>query len=299
MTSPLTPPLDTLCFSNDGLQLHAVAAGPADGPLVILLHGFPEFWWGWHRQITPLAEAGYRVVVPDQRGYNRSDKPPHVSAYRLDRLGGDVLSLLDHLGRETAYLAGHDFGAAVAWWLLLAHPQRFRAAAILNVPHPVVMRRQLRTSLRQLLRSWYIFAFQVPRLPEWWLARRQFQALAQSLLTTSRPGTFSPEDLAAYRGAWAQPGSPRAMLQWYRAAFRTGFVAPTPAGERVAVPVLILWGEEDRFLGREMAKASLAFCDQGRVILFPGVSHWIQHEEPERVAGELIAHFRGDQAGSG
>jgi len=293
VTFPRTPPLETLRFTNDGLQLHAVAAGPTDGPLVILLHGFPECWRGWQPQIAPLAAAGYRVVVPDQRGYNLSDKPPQVSAYRLDRLGGDVLALLDHLRRDTAYLAGHDFGAAVAWWLLIAHPQRFQAAAILNVPHPQVMRRKLRTSLRQLGRSWYIFAFQVPWLPEWWLSRHQFHALAQSLLATSRAGTFRPEDLDAYRRAWAQPGSLRAMLQWYRAAFRSGFVAPAPAEGRVSVPVVILWGEEDRFLGREMATESLAFCDQGRAILFPGVSHWIQHEEPERVANALIAHFRG------
>jgi len=293
VTFPLTPPLETLRFTNDGLQLHAVAAGPADGPLVILLHGFPEFWRGWQPQIAPLAAAGYRVVVPDQRGYNLSDKPPRVSDYRLDRLGGDVLALLDHLGRDQACLAGHDFGAAVAWWLLIAHPQRFQAAAILNVPHPQVMRRKLRTSWSQLGRSWYIFAFQVPWLPEWWLSRHRFHALAQSLLATSRAGTFRPEDLDAYRRAWAQPGSLRAMLQWYRAAFRSGFVAPAPAEGRVSVPVVIQWGEEDRFLGREMATESLAFCDQGRAILFPGVSHWIQHEEPERVAAALIAHFRG------
>lgn len=290
--------MDTFFFTNDGLRLHAVAAGPVDGPLVILLHGFPEFWRGWQQQIGPLAAAGYRVVVPDQRGYNLSDKPAEVSAYRLDRLGGDVLALLDHLGRDRACLAGHDFGAAVAWWLLLDHPERVQAAAILNVPHPRVMRRKLRTSLRQLLRSWYIFVFQIPRLPEWWLSRRQFHALTQSLLASSRAGTFRPEDLEAYRGAWAQPGSLRAMLHWYRAAFRSGFAAPTSASEassrgNVSVPVLILWGEEDRFLEREMAAESLAFCERGRAIVFPGVSHWIQHEEAQRVTHELIAHFRG------
>ncbi|MFN7677996.1 MAG: alpha/beta fold hydrolase [Cyanobacteriota bacterium] len=288
--------MDNVSFANDGLQLHAVAAGPDDGPLVILLHGFPEFWWGWHRQIGPLAEAGYRVVVPDQRGYNRSDKPAHIAAYQLDRLGGDVLALLDHLGRDTAFLAGHDFGAAVAWGLLLAHPERFRAAAILNVPHPRVMARKLRTSLDQLRRSWYIFAFQVPWLPEWWLSQRSFQALTHSLLATSRAGTFTSEDLEAYRGAWSQPGSLKAMLHWYRAALRTGFSTPPSTGERVSVPMLILWGEGDHFLAREMATESLAFCDQGRAVLLPGVSHWIQHEEPERVVSELLAHFRGAQS---
>ena len=284
-------PLEHLVYTNEGLRLHAVAAGPIHGPVVILLHGFPEFWWGWHHQIGPLADAGYRVIVPDQRGYNLSDKPPHPTAYRLDHLGGDVLALLDHLGIDHAYLAGHDFGAAVAWWLLMAHPHRFPAAAILNVPHPRVMARKLRTSLRQLARSWYIFFFQIPRLPEWWLSRQHFRALAQSLLSSSRRGTFSPADLDAYRHAWAQPGSLRAMLHWYRAALRSGFSAPPPDGGRVTVPLLILWGEEDRFLCREMATESLAFCARGRVIPFPGVSHWIQHEEPERVTRELLAHF--------
>ncbi|MEB3243674.1 MAG: alpha/beta hydrolase [Cyanobacteriota bacterium] len=286
-------PLDNLTFHNEGLRFHAVAAGPADGPLLILLHGFPEGWWGWHRQIAPLAQAGYRVVVPDQRGYNLSDKPPDVSAYRVDRLGGDVLALLDHLGRETTFLAGHDFGAAVAWWLLLTHPGRFQAAAILNVPHPLVMARQLRTSLGQLRRSWYIFAFQIPRLPEWWLARRHGHALVHSLVATSRAGTFRPADLDAYRRAWHQPGSLRAMLHWYRAALRAGFAAPGATTERVSVPLLILWGEEDHFLARAMASESLAYCDRGRAILLPNVSHWLQHEEPERVVRELIAHFRG------
>ena len=288
---------DTLSFTSQGLRLHAVAAGPPEGPVVILLHGFPEFWWGWHHQIEPLAEAGFRVIVPDQRGYNLSAKPRPISAYRLDRLGGDVLALLDHLGVERACIAGHDFGAAVVWWLLLFHPHRFHRAAILNVPHPLVFARKLRTSWRQLRRSWYIFAFQLPWLPEAALARHNFQPLAQSLLASSRTGTFSPADLEAYRRAWAVPGSLHAMLQWYRAAFRSGFnplappPAPGPKAGMVSVPVLILWGEEDRFLLSEMAIESLAFCTSGKALLFPDVSHWIQHEEPARVAAELIAHF--------
>ena len=259
--------------------------------MVILLHGFPEFWWGWHHQIAPLAEAGYRVIVPDQRGYNLSDKPSECRDYGLDRLGGDVLALLDHLGVQQAFIAGHDFGAAVTWWLLLFHPHRFYRAAILNVPHPRVFQRKLRTSGRQLLLSWYMFAFQVPKLPEWQLACHNFQPLVETLLASSRPGTFSPDDLEAYRGAWAVSGSLRAMIHWYRAALRFGFPAPRPSDWRVSVPVLILWGEEDRFLSREMATESLAFCSQGRAILFPGVSHWIQHEEPARVARELLSHF--------
>lgn len=115
----------TFFFTNEGLRLHVVAAGPTDGPALILLHGFPECWWGWHHQIAPLAEAGFRVIVPDQRGYNLSDKPHPCAAYRLDRLGGDVLALMDQLGIQQAFIAGHDLGAAVTWWLLLCHPDRF------------------------------------------------------------------------------------------------------------------------------------------------------------------------------
>jgi len=285
--------LEPFFFTNEGLRLHAVAAGPTSGPVVILLHGFPEFWWGWQRQIASLAEAGYRVIVPDQRGYNLSAKPSNCRDYGLDRLGGDVLALLDQLGIQQACIAGHDFGAAVAWWLLLFHPHRFQRAVILNVPHPRVFQHKFRTSARQLAMSWYMFAFQVPKWPEWWLSRHNFQPLVQSLLASSQPGTFGPADFEAYRRAWAVAGSLRAMIHWYRAALRYGFPSPRPTDWRVSVPVLILWGEEDRFLMREMATESLAFCSQGRAILFPGVSHWIQHEEPSRVARELIAHFSG------
>ncbi len=286
-----TIPLNHFFFTSAGLRLHAIDAGPSNGPVVILLHGFPEFWRGWRQQITPLAKAGYRVIVPDQRGYNLSAKPPECRAYGVDRLGGDVLALLDHLGVEQACIAGHDFGAAVLWWLLLFHPHRIQRAAILNVPHPWVFSRMLRTSLRQLRKSWYVFAFQVPALPEWQLARHDYQPLVQSLVASSRPGTFPPADLVAYREAWAVPGSLRAMIHWYRAALRYGFPAPRPTDGKVSVPVLILWGEEDRFLSREMASESLAFCSRGKCLLFPGVSHWIQHEEPGLVANELLAHF--------
>ena len=259
--------------------------------MVILLHGFPEFWRSWQHQIEPLAQAGFRVIVPDQRGYNLSDKPLPCSAYRLDRLGGDVLAILDQLGAQQAYLAGHDFGASVAWWLLTAHPERFAAAAILNVPHPLVLRRKLRTSLRQLGKSWYIAFFQLPSLPEWWFSHRNYELGVQSLLGSSRHGTFLPADLEAYRRAWSQPGSVRAMLQWYRAFVRYGFPLPLPNPGPIAVPVRILWGDEDRFLCREMAEESVAYCREASCRHFPGVSHWIQHEQPAVVARELIRHF--------
>ena len=297
MVSPVNPDLlalEHLEFKTRGMKLHAVAAGPVEGPVVVLLHGFPEFWKGWARQIGPLAMAGYRVIVPDQRGYNLSDKPAKVADYRMELLAHDVLGILDHLGIQQACVAGHDFGATVTWQLLAVYPERIKAAAILNVPHPLVMQRRLTSSFTQLRRSWYMFFFQLPILPERWLRSGDFSA-AVRMLETANPGTFSPEDLHDYKRAWSAPGTLRSMIQWYRAAFRFGLPRETPTGWRALAPVLILWGEADAFLGPEMAQESLRFCKNGKCLMFQGVSHWIQHEVPQRVAEELIRHFGASQ----
>jgi epoxide hydrolase 4 len=273
---------------TNGIRLHTVLAGPEDGPLVVLLHGFPELWYGWRHQIDPLAAAGFRVAVPDQRGYNLSDKPQGVRAYNLDTLALDVLGLLDALGRERACIGGHDWGGAVAWWLGMKHGQRIERLALLNIPHPRVMERHLRTSLAQLRKSSYIFLFQLPWLPERRLARDDWRMAARALQATSRPGTFSDEDLAVYRAAWSQPGAMTAMLNWYRAALRAR--PSRPPGSRVHVPALLIWGTRDRFLGAEMAQPSIDLCDDGRLVLLDEATHWVQHEEPERV-NRLLADF--------
>ena len=283
--------LETLWFEKSGIKLHAVAAGPKDGPLVILLHGFPEFWKSWQKQIEPLARAGYRVIVPDQRGYNLSDKPGRVSDYRLDRLADDIIGILDQLGVQQAHVAGHDWGAVVAWWLLTFHSERFKAGVILNVPHPRVMQFKLLTSIRQLTKSWYMFFFQLPGLPEWLIARHDWSFAVRSLLGSSRRGTFSREDLEDYKRAWAQPGAISAMVNWYRAAFRFPFSERKASARLISPPVLILWGEEDLFLSKEMALESVKLCAHGKCEYFPGVSHWIQQEEPVRVAKAMIEHF--------
>ena len=199
-------------YQNAGLRFHAITAGPKDGPVVVLLHGFPEFWYGWHRQIEPLVTAGLRVVVPDQRGYNLSSKPVGVAAYALTELVSDVLAIADQLGQDKIFLAGHDWGAAVAWSTALLHPQRIAKLAVLNVPHPAVMRKFLRTHPRQFFRSWYMFFFQLPWLPEALFSALSFRVGARALLHSSRPGTFSVEDLAQYRGAWSQPGALTGMI---------------------------------------------------------------------------------------
>jgi pimeloyl-ACP methyl ester carboxylesterase len=278
-----------LTFSSGKAVLQAVAAGPDDGIPLLLLHGFPEFWYGWRWQIDALAQAGFYVVAPNQRGYDTSDRPQAISDYAMPHLVSDVLAIADQAGWKRFCLAGHDWGAAVAWTVALRHPDRVSRLAILNVPHPAVMLRHVKTSPAQMLRSWYILFFQLPWLPERILGTGNFRLLASSLVRTSRRGTFSPEDLERYRKAWAQPGALRAMINWYRAAAR---YRPKITDPTVRVPTKILWGVRDQFLCFRMAEESLQFCQQGELVRFDDCTHWIQHEAPERVNRSMIEFFR-------
>jgi epoxide hydrolase 4 len=282
--------VEKLSFKNVNVGLHAVASGAKDGPVVILLHGFPEFWYGWRRQIEPLAAVGFRVIVPDQRGYNLSSKPSGVAAYALPELVSDVIAISDQLGQQKIFLAGHDWGAAVAWSTALLHPQRIAKLVVLNVPHPAVMRKFVSARPRQLLRSWYMFFFQFPWLPEALFSAFNFRLGARALLRSSRPGTFSDEDLAQYRAAWSQPHSITSMINWYRALFRVRVKFPDKI---VRVPTRILWGERDAFLVAEMAQESLRYCTNAELFTFADATHWLQHEEPARVSELLIEFFRG------
>jgi epoxide hydrolase 4 len=279
--------LEHLTFHLPDVMIHAVAAGPLDGPLVILLHGYPEFWYGWRYQIAPLAEAGFRVVVPDQRGYNESSKPEDWRAYEVPHLVSDVLGIARELGRERFFLAGHDWGGIVAWACAMRHESRVKCLAILNAPHPSVFRSFIRTHPAQLLRSWYIFFMQVPRLPEFLFEAGNFRLMTQTLSKTSRKGTFSDRDFENYRQAWRQPGAPAAMINWYR-ALRTAGPVSNPV---IEIPVKILWGARDRFLASKMAGLSLQYCPRGELSMFPEATHWLQHEEPAAVSQALIEFF--------
>jgi pimeloyl-ACP methyl ester carboxylesterase len=281
--------LEKLSFKNGDVSLQAVAAGPHNGPVVVLLHGFPEFWYGWRQQIEPLTAAGFRAIVPDQRGYNLSSKPSAVAAYALAELVSDVIAIADQLGQDKIFLAGHDWGAAVAWSAALMHPQRIAKLVVLNVPHPSVMRKFLSTHPRQLLRSWYMFFFQLPWLPEAVFSAFNFRIGSRALRHSSRPATFSADDLAHYRTAWSQPGALTGMINWYRALFRTRVTFPD---KTVRVPTRILWGERDGFLLAEMARESLFYCTNAELFTFANATHWLQHEEPARVSESLIDFFR-------
>lgn len=271
-----------------GVSLHVAEAGPGDGSPTILLHGFPEFWYGWRRQIEPLSKAGLRLVIPDQRGYGLSDRPSGLPAYHLDRLAADVIALADTYGFATVRLVGHDWGGLVAWWTAGRHPERIDRLAILNAPHPSVVGAYMRDHPGQWLRSAYVGLFQLPRIPERLLTAGRGRVLRHALTTSSRPGTFSPADLDRYVEAWLRPDAMRAMLDWYRALAQLPRVDPP----RIRVPTLILWGRQDTALQPGLAEASLGLCDAGRIRWFDRATHWLPLEEPAAVNAEL-ARFLG------
>ena len=231
--------------------------------------------------------AGYRAAAMDLRGFGGSDKTPR--GYDPMTLTMDVTGVIRALGEANAAVVGHDWGAALAWSAALLHPQRVAKLVVLNVPHPSVMRKFMMTRPRQVLRSWYIFFFQLPWLPEALFSAFHFRVGSRSLLRSSRPGTFSAEDIAQYRAAWSQPGALTSMIHWYRALFRH----PTKFPDRIVhVPTRILWGERDAFLLSEMAHESLRYCADAELYTFANASHWLQHEESARVSELLIDFFR-------
>jgi epoxide hydrolase 4 len=271
-------------------RLHYVEAG--DGPLVVLLHGFPESWFSWRFQIPALADAGFRVVAPDMRGYNLSSRPPQVAAYDLDRLATDVRDLIRERGAERALIAGHDWGAAVAWATAMNHPELVERLAILNAPHPRRMLQGLRRP-RQLARSWYMFAFQLPWLPERAARARRWWGWRQLFEREARPGGYTAEDIERYIEAWSQPGAATGMLNYYRAAFRQ---TPGRAEARIRpvdAPTLVIWGERDSHLGAELAEPDRADVPNlERVVRLPDASHWVHRDEAARVSELLVEFFR-------
>jgi pimeloyl-ACP methyl ester carboxylesterase len=282
--------LEEQFIQTNGIRLHVVEAGPKSGPPVILLHGFPEFWYGWRKQIPALAEAGFRVIVPDQRGYNLSDKPKGMRAYKLNELSSDILGLIDALEYEKVNLVGHDWGGVVAWALGIRNPERLHRLSIMNVPHPAVMKRFLQRDIEQLRRSWYAILFQLPWIPERGMMANHWRGAERVLRGSRKIHTFTNEDIAKYKEAWSQPNAMTSMINWYRAAFR--YQPPTPKDPRVKIPTLMLWGINDAALSHRMARPSMDYCEDGKLVLFEDSTHWVQLDAAEQVNKLLIDFIR-------
>ncbi len=266
------------------VRLHCAVAGPEKGPLVVLLHGFPEFWWSWRNQIPALAAAGFRVVAPDLRGYNLSDKPVGVDAYRIEKLVGDVAGLLRALGREKAHIVGHDWGAVVAWEFAMRRPEMTDRLAILNVPHPVEMLKGLRRPA-QLKKSWYMFFFQLPGVPERLIARNDFLYLRKTFKGYPRA------DVDKYVEAARRSRGMNGPINYYRAAMRGAARGRGPAYRPIPASTLVIWGEQDAFLGKEMARPDARWVPNARVEFLPNASHWVQVDAPTEVNALLLAHL--------
>ena len=272
-------------IETNGIRLHTVFAGPQSGVPVILLHGFPENWRCWIHQIPTLADAGFRVIIPDQRGYNLSDKPKGIKNYRIDELVKDVIGLIDTLEYQKVNLVGHDWGAAVAWYLAYQHPDRLQRLGILNVPHPLVFRRFITRDFEQMRRSWYAFFFQLPWLPEMGMRAGDWRGAVRALRGSGKIHTFTNEEIENYKEAWSQPGAITAMINWYRAV---RYQTKLPREMLIKVPTLVMWGAKDAALTYRMARPSIDHCVDGKLIFFPDATHWVQHEAAEEVNHYII-----------
>jgi epoxide hydrolase 4 len=271
------------------VTLHTKEAGPADGTLMLFLHGFPEFWYGWKNQLAYFAANGFRVIAPDQRGYNQSSKPEGKTAYHLDFLATDIAELIRQVTGNNVILVGHDWGGAVAWTVADRYPELLQKLIILNMPHPAVMKSFLKGHPKQMVKSWYAGFFQLPWLPETVCKAFNYKILELSMTTSAAKNAFSPEDLKHYKTAWNQPGALKAMLNWYRA----NPVGKLQMSESIEVPTLLLWGKKDTFLSEEMALPSIEKCTNGQLIFLKDASHWLHHENPELVNRFMFNFVKG------
>jgi pimeloyl-ACP methyl ester carboxylesterase len=287
---PLEPEQQHIFVETNNIRLHCVSQG--EGELVLLLHGFPEFWYAWRYQIPALARH-FKVVVPDLRGYNDSDKP--ASGYDLDTLSTDIRGLIDRLGYAKAHIVGHDWGGAIAWHLAQQFPEKLNRLAILNAPHPQRFVQEMASNFDQLRRSWHFLAFQVPGIPEW-LIQQNLKDFVQNVLQGQaiRKGAFSAEETQIYQAALSKPGVLAAVMNYYRQMFHPDrLLAWGQKQEPVTVPTLVLWGEEDAFLSRKLVEGlDRLIAAPFKLQLIPNCGHWIQQEVPQTVNRELLNFLR-------
>jgi epoxide hydrolase 4 len=279
--------------ASDGVTLHAAHTGA--GPLVILLHGFPENWTTWRHQMTPLADAGFSVLAPDLRGYNESDAPAGVEAYAIDQLVSDVAALVRSTGHARAHIVGHDWGGIIAWHFAAAHPELLDRLVIMNAPHPSIFARKVRRP-PQLFRSWYAAFFQLPLLPEAVLRAFDFAAVRRLLRTTpARAGAFSDTDIDHYVRGLSRRGALAGAVNYYRAAVR----CPPKRRVRTDAPTLVIWGELDAALSTGLLDGLERYATDLRIERMPDAGHWVQNEAPAEVTRLLLEFLANDDAAEG
>lgn len=268
------------------VKLHYAIAGKGREKLVVLLHGFPEFWYSWRKQIEALSDE-FTVVAPDLRGYNLSDKPKNVEDYRMEKLVDDVCGLIGHLGFEKAAVVGHDWGASIAWATALNHPEYVSKLCALQVPPTSVW--QKNQTFKQFLASWYMFFVQLPYLPEWILTKDDYALLTKNLKTsTVEPNVFTDEDIAEYKKSWRETEQLNSLLNYYRANIWKRMFVKADAENKVKVPTLFIYGEKDFAILPETVKGVNEAVDAPfSEIRIPDSGHWVQQEAAEVVTDSL------------
>ncbi|MEM9954419.1 MAG: alpha/beta hydrolase [Chloroflexota bacterium] len=276
-------------FINLGqVTLHVVTAGDKDGEPVVLLHGFPEFWYGWRKQIPFLVEKGYRVIVPDQRGYNLSDKPTGRANYTLDILAQDAAKLIEALGYDKVNLVGHDWGGVISWVIAAQYRDKLKKLVVLNAPSASVVTQEfLNGNLEHMLRMSYQGFFNLPIIPEVLISLNDYKTFGKGLQANATQGAFSDEDIEQYRRAWAQPNAMTSMLNYYRANSNLSGFTKLSKKQHITTPTLMLWGEKDSALVKEMAQPSMDLVEDGELVFFPHATHFIQHDAPDSVNEEI------------
>ncbi|MDJ0532690.1 MAG: alpha/beta hydrolase [Xenococcaceae cyanobacterium MO_207.B15] len=270
---------------SNGIRLHYVTQG--EGTLMLFLHGFPEFWYSWRHQIAEFA-PDYKVVALDLPGYNDSEKPKERKAYQITELLKDIEGVIRGLGYDRCILVGHDWGGMLAWIFAYAHPEMVEKLIVMNLPHPAKFAEALRTNPQQMLRSWYVLLFQLPLLPEFLCRVNNYRMIAALFVKTAIDKTaFTPEDLEAYKKAAAKPGALTAMLNYYRSNFLGIF--KQQEWTVLQVPTLMIWGEKDTALGKELTYNTKAYVKDFQINYIPNCSHWVQQEQPE-----LVNQYMGD-----
>ncbi len=273
------------------VNLHYAKAGDSE-KLVILLHGFPEFWYSWRHQIAALSNE-YTVVAPDMRGYNLSDKPPKIEDYSIDKLVDDVIGLIGYFGRNQAAVVGHDWGASIAWATALKHPEYVSKLVAMQVPPASIWKKN--QTLKQFLASWYMFFFQIPALPEYILKLDDFAALENALKdTTVEKDIFTAVDIAEYKKSWHEPFALTAMINYYRANIVKRFIGKSKPESKIKVPTVFIYGEKDQAILPETVKGIGEAVDAPfEEFRIPDSAHWVQNEAKDTV-NEILRDFLSD-----
>ncbi len=274
-----------------GVNLHYAKAGDGE-KLVILLHGFPEFWYSWRHQLTALSDD-YTVVAPDMRGYNLSDQPPRIEDYTMDKLVDDVIGLIHYFGRKQAAIVGHDWGASIAWAVALKHPEYVSKLVAMQVPPASVWKKN--QTLKQFLASWYMFFFQIPVLPEWLLSQNDYALLENALRnTTAEKDVFKAADIAEYKKSWREPFALTAMINYYRANIIKRFIGKSKSDAKIKVPTVFIYGEKDQAVLPDTVKGISDAVDAPfEEFRIPDSAHWVQNEAKDTV-NEILRDFLAD-----